>query len=191
MLVNGIYPALARFVKPISVPIADSEALFSLWKESKRKDIERFFGVYKKKFYFFNRPIPFAFMEEIIETFYCCVILHNMAVMEQINLQEEVVENRLLYDCVEDRLEHGTRPESRMETLALQFVQSESQHVQERLLEVQYISALGINILDSTLQADTHRMEVLPTLERVAQVRWSHLYGVHHHKRLLKQLRGN
>ncbi len=52
MLVNGIYPALARFVKPISVPIADSEALISLWKESKRKDIERFFGVYKKKVLF-------------------------------------------------------------------------------------------------------------------------------------------
>jgi len=71
-----------------------------------------------------------------------------------------------------------------VETLALQFVQSETQHVQEWLLEIQYLSALGINILDSTLQADTHRMEVLPTLERVAQVRWNHLYDVHHHKKL-------
>jgi len=181
MLVDGICPALARFVKPLSVPIGDSEALFSLWQESKRKDIEWFFGIFKKKFHFFNHPIPFAFMEVIIETFYCCLILHNMAVMEWINLQEEDVENHLLYYCVEDQLEHGTTPESRMETLALQFGQSESQHLQEWLLEIQYLSALGINILDSTLQANSRRMEVLLTLERVAQVRWSHLYDVHHH----------
>jgi hypothetical protein len=49
-LVDGIYPALARFVKPLSVPLNDDEALFSLWQESKRKDIERFFGVLKKSF---------------------------------------------------------------------------------------------------------------------------------------------
>jgi hypothetical protein len=30
MLVDGIYPSIARFVKPISVPIGDVEALFSL-----------------------------------------------------------------------------------------------------------------------------------------------------------------
>jgi hypothetical protein len=42
MLVDGIYPPMSRFVTPLSVPIGDSEALFSLWQESKRKDIERF-----------------------------------------------------------------------------------------------------------------------------------------------------
>lgn len=43
MLVDGIYPPLAQFVKPLTVPIGDSEALFSLWQESKHKDIEPFF----------------------------------------------------------------------------------------------------------------------------------------------------
>lgn len=50
LLVDGIYPPLSRFVKPISVPIGDTEALFSMWQEAKRKDVERFFGVFKKKF---------------------------------------------------------------------------------------------------------------------------------------------
>jgi len=31
MLVNGIYSPLSRFVKPISVPIGDVEALLSMW----------------------------------------------------------------------------------------------------------------------------------------------------------------
>ncbi len=38
MLVDGIYPPLGRFVKPLTVPIGDREALFSMWQESKRKD---------------------------------------------------------------------------------------------------------------------------------------------------------
>jgi hypothetical protein len=50
LLVDGMYPQLSRFVKPISVPIGDTEALFSMWQEAKRKDVERFFGVFKKKF---------------------------------------------------------------------------------------------------------------------------------------------
>jgi hypothetical protein len=49
MLVDGIYPSLARFVKPISVPVGKREELFSLWQEAARKTIERFFGVFKKK----------------------------------------------------------------------------------------------------------------------------------------------
>jgi hypothetical protein len=48
MLVFGIYPALARIVKPLSVPIGDSEALFSLWQESKWKDIEHFLACLRK-----------------------------------------------------------------------------------------------------------------------------------------------
>jgi hypothetical protein len=40
MLLDGIYPSLARFVKPISVPIGKHAALFSMWQESKQKDIE-------------------------------------------------------------------------------------------------------------------------------------------------------
>ena len=48
LLVDGIYPSLAWFVKPLSVPIDDNEMLFSLRQEAKRKDIERLFGVFKK-----------------------------------------------------------------------------------------------------------------------------------------------
>jgi hypothetical protein len=48
MLVDGIYPSLSHFVKPLSVPVGDSEALFSLWQEAKHKDIERF-SVFSKR----------------------------------------------------------------------------------------------------------------------------------------------
>jgi hypothetical protein len=51
MLLDGIYPSLARFVKPISVPIEQREALFSMWQESKQKDFEHF-GVLSGNFIF-------------------------------------------------------------------------------------------------------------------------------------------
>ena len=69
MLVDGIYP-----------PLGNVEALFSLWQEAKHKDVEHFFGVFKKKVHFFAHPVPFAFIADILNAFYSCLILHNMAV---------------------------------------------------------------------------------------------------------------
>jgi len=158
-LVDGIYPPLARFVKPISVPIGKAEALFSMWQESKRKDIERFFGVFKRKFFWFNRPIPFAYMNDIIKAFYCCVILHNMAVVERVNAGEDEVESDGFYDCVPDP-EAPITDAAQPERLALQFVRREADAVRERILEVEYLSALGINVLDSTIVRDRNRLEV-------------------------------
>jgi hypothetical protein len=100
MLLDGIYPSLARFVKPISVPIGKREALFSVWQESNSKDLEHFFGVFKWKFHFFNRPIPLVFIDDIIDTLYCCIILQNMAVSERIASQEDEVENYKFYGCI-------------------------------------------------------------------------------------------
>jgi len=71
-----------------------------------------------------------------------------------------------------------------MDSLALQFVEREEANVRSRNLEVQYLAALGINIVDCTLQVDTERTEVLPQLERMAQLRWNHLYDVCRHKKL-------
>jgi hypothetical protein len=47
-LVDGIYPPLSRFVRPINVPTGKDECLFTAWQESCQKDVERFFGVLKK-----------------------------------------------------------------------------------------------------------------------------------------------
>jgi len=186
MLVDGIYPSLARFVKPISVPVGKRETLFSSWQEAKRKDIERFFAVFKQKFGFFSRPITFAFMEDIIPTFYCCIILHNMAVKERVDAGSEGRESELLYDCV--AAENIITETSRVERLVHEFVERDEADVEQRTLEVEFLAGLGINVLDATLAADAARIEVLPILERAAQVRWQHLYDVVRHKKLTKDI---
>ncbi len=101
LLVDGIYPALSRFVKPLSVPLTADEALFSMWQESKRKDIERFFRVFKKKFHLFARPILLRNETEIVDAFYCCLILHNIAVAERIRLDDGSIESDGFYEVVD------------------------------------------------------------------------------------------
>jgi hypothetical protein len=97
MLVDGIYPLIALFVKPLTVPIGDTEALLSLWQEAKRKYVKRFFGVLKT---FFVQAIPLAFIGEMIDAFYSCLILHNIAVKERMD-SNGALECKSYYDCVE------------------------------------------------------------------------------------------
>jgi hypothetical protein len=120
MLVDGIYLSLAHSVKQLAVPIGDCEALFSMWQESKQKDIERFFGVFKKKNHSFSKPLPFLYMEDIIDDFYCTIILHNMAVIERIKSTDGCVENHTIYDCVNyDAVAEG-QYRGQVDNLALQ-----------------------------------------------------------------------
>lgn len=189
VLVDGIYPPIARFVKPLSVPIGDVEALFSLWQESKRKDAERFFGVFKIKFNFFRTPIQFGAIEEIMDAFYSCLILHNIAVLERIEANDDSRECWTLYDCVDpDAGDEEADPVPRRENLALRFVQQEEEAIRQRALEVEYLNGLGIHVLDDTLRQDRDYLNLVPQYQRVAQFRWNQLYNMPEHRRLTKAI---
>jgi hypothetical protein len=100
-----------------------------LWQESKHKEIEHFLGVFKKKFNFFNRPIPFAYMDDMISCFYCCIILHNMAITERLNDELEGTESHQFYECVDNGSVCGMAEESCVERLTMQVVQYEAELV--------------------------------------------------------------
>jgi hypothetical protein len=102
-----------------------------------------------------------------------------MAVSEQIASQEDEVESHKFYECVEVPPGHDTMQESHVDSLALQFVECEEANVSKQNLEVQYLAALGINIVGCT-----EWMELLPQLERMTQLRWNHLYDAQCHKKL-------
>ena len=81
ILVDGIYPNLARFVKTLgdgaSTP---SEKRFTKWQEAIRKLIERAFGVLQIKFQYLARPVHLRNPKEIGDVVRACIILHNMMV---------------------------------------------------------------------------------------------------------------
>jgi len=51
---------------------------------------------------------------------------------------------------------------------------------------VEYLSALGINVVDLTLPLDVQRISLLPQYQRVAQHRWNQLYNGIDHLKLSK-----
>ncbi|GJW76784.1 ALP1-like protein [Tanacetum coccineum] len=79
-LVNGIYPELAPLVKMIPELANDDHKriLFKQKEESARKDVERAFGVLKKKWAILANPTRALKKERIINMMYACIILHNM-----------------------------------------------------------------------------------------------------------------
>ena len=128
-LVGVIYPGLSHFIKPLSVPLNGDEALFSMWQESKHKDCEQFFGVFKKKFHLFARPITLQDMSEIVDAFYCCIIPHNIAVAEQLMKDDGSIESEEFYEVVELN-DDKEAILGRLNAEALRFVQLEEQDVE-------------------------------------------------------------
>jgi len=64
------------------------------------------------------------------------------------------------------------------ENMALQFVQLQKDDVNNRSLEVEYLSALGIHLVDSTLPLETEQILMLPQYQRMAQFSWNQLMTV-------------
>ena len=84
MLVDGIYPSWSRFIRGFKEPITVPEARFSTWQEGARKDVERAFGVFQRKWKAIASPIHFIEPTSIGEMVTCCLILHNMGVSDRV-----------------------------------------------------------------------------------------------------------
>ena len=126
-----------------------------------------------------------AFLEDIIDAFYTCIILHNMMVKERC---DGTIENAADYDCVQEDAEEQNPVRHRVNNLAMQFVAHQEQDVQRRDLEVNYLKGLGINVLDSSLPLENERIRVLPQYMRLAQYRWNQLYDSTSHVSLTKAI---
>ncbi|GJU43975.1 reverse transcriptase domain-containing protein [Tanacetum coccineum] len=79
-LVDGIYPELTTLVKTIPEPADDDHKriLYKQKQESVRKDVERAFGVLKKKCAILVNPTRALRKDRIVNMMYTCIILHNM-----------------------------------------------------------------------------------------------------------------
>ncbi|GKD34143.1 ALP1-like protein [Tanacetum coccineum] len=79
-LVDGIHSELATLVKTIPEPADDDHKriLYKKKQESARKDVERAFGVLKKKWAILANPTRALRKDRIVNMMYICIILHNM-----------------------------------------------------------------------------------------------------------------
>lgn len=81
-LVDGIYPKWAVLVNSFKVRDETNEKRnhFKAAQESARKDIERAFGVLKKKWHIIKNPARAWKLKRIRNALYACIILHNMVI---------------------------------------------------------------------------------------------------------------
>ena len=90
-LADGIYLEWVVFVKSISMPISDKDKLFAQEREAKRKDIERAFGVLRRRWCILKRPARLYDRGQLERVVLACIVLHNMIVEDE--KEEDIEEN--------------------------------------------------------------------------------------------------
>jgi hypothetical protein len=120
---------------------------------------------------------------EIVDAFYCCLILQNITVAERVRLDDGSIESDSFYEVVDVNDDEEMLP-NRQNVEALHFVQLEEEYVQNWLFKIQYLEALGIIAHDSTLGFCAECVRLLPRLTRMAEYWWNNLYDMKAHKRL-------
>ncbi|KAJ9560123.1 hypothetical protein OSB04_005283 [Centaurea solstitialis] len=75
---DGIYHEWATFVKAFSYPEDDKRIKFKGAQEAARKDIERAFGILRKRWNIIKQPSRFMEIPTMRKVMYACIILHNM-----------------------------------------------------------------------------------------------------------------
>ncbi|KAJ9564903.1 hypothetical protein OSB04_000869 [Centaurea solstitialis] len=89
---DGIYHEWATFVKAFSYPEDDKRIKFKGAQEAARKDIERAFGILRKRWNIIKQPSRFMEIPTMRKVMYACIILHNM-ILENKNKAICVVPN--------------------------------------------------------------------------------------------------
>nr|XP_043625904.1 protein ALP1-like [Erigeron canadensis] len=82
-LTDDIYPEYSTFVKTFTDPIDEKRKYFKKKQESARKDIERAFGVLKKRWKVISFPSLFWDKQRMHDVIYACITLHNMILEDE------------------------------------------------------------------------------------------------------------
>ena len=186
-LVDGIYPELSRFVKTISEPTTLAEKQYVAWQESARKDVERAFGVFKRKFKYVSSPVEEHHREDINDVTEACLLLHNWMVMERVHADEE--EGVYWY-------EHPTDPTGTVDDLdEVDRVDDEMDDLLRERAEVDLRRNLMEAFYSGTAthfaSEEQRRMDsFLPLKYQLVNQRWKNLYDAEKHMRLRKALIG-
>jgi len=168
LLVDGIYPEIARFVKTCSVPIGRMQQVYSAWQESACKDIERVFGVMQRKFHILTRPFELHKISEIQQVVETCIILHNWMVTEWVSRDE--LESANWY---EPSMEADNENEEHINADQELFEHQQAQIALHNNLFEMFYNGSGQNY---EARYQNERDLLMPVRAQLIQHRWSCLY---------------
>jgi hypothetical protein len=86
-LADGIYPEWAVFVKSIRLPVTVKDKLYAQEQEGARKDIERAFGVLRRRWSILKQPARLYDRAVLRDVVLACIILHNMIVEDEKDIE--------------------------------------------------------------------------------------------------------
>ena len=87
-LSEGIYPKWPVFVHSVSFPKTGKEKCLAKMQESRRKDVERAFGVLQARWHIVARPARFWTVPRMKQVMRACVVLHNMMVEDRLSTED-------------------------------------------------------------------------------------------------------
>ena len=175
IMVDGIYPELARFVKTIQEPVDRNSSNYAKWQEASRKDVERGFGVLQRKFHVLVKLFEQWYVEDISDIVLTCVVLHNAMVAHRIANGE--TEGCSFYECPDEDVELGAVPTSHeVDEVDRHIAELEALRVLEEQLEMNNVEPLYVQ------QRSSRKLRNQCLL--YAQKRWEGLYDPIEHLRL-------
>ncbi len=181
VLVDGIYPEIARFVKTFEEPIGERNKTFAIWQESSRKDIERAFGVLQRKFHVLVKPFELWYATDISDVVETCILLHNMMVSERVARDEMEEDN--WYEFVPEPSGEETNEAGEEDPDEEFFHRRQAEvEIQHRFQQVCYRG----NAVDLATQEEARRLSSAHYSLRVdiANRRWMRLYDKEKHLNL-------
>jgi hypothetical protein len=90
LLTDGIYPRWSCFVQPIYTPQGEKEFFMKI-QFALRNDVEHAFGVLQARWEIVKNPVRQWDLDTINNVMFCCIILYNMIVQDEVGEQLESV----------------------------------------------------------------------------------------------------
>lgn len=131
-LADGIYQQLACIVKAYKPPYIDDidkKKKFTKHQESRRKDVERCFGILKQRWQVLTRPCKFWRADNIDSMMKACILLHNMIINDERAPAAEPVAGNNNAFAIDPPVNHQQPDEvNQYRILLLQHVANENVH---------------------------------------------------------------
>lgn len=181
MLVDGIYPKTARFVKTKAVTVSEKEKRFASWQESARKDVERAFGVLVRRFMILDKGIEFWHLHEIKQLIATCLIMHNMMVEYRINTDIDMFDLNLPFVTFDE----SDTDEPTLTAIQMQQQESELRRREEILATHE---AMNFDVVDLELCRQRRRQQYYSESMLAADRRYLMLYDNVQHDRLTNSI---
>lgn len=96
-LADGIYPKWSTLVQTISQPQGPKKQHFAMMQKSRRKDVERAFGVLQARFAIVKRPARFWKKRVLHDIMSACIIMHTMIIEDERD-PPPILDNEIVVD---------------------------------------------------------------------------------------------